>query len=85
MSARTAVQTKSIRAPAVVAAAVSALRTDEATAFTPEERRRMIAEAAYYLAARRGFESGHDVEDWLAAEAEVDRDLEAAELAAAAT
>jgi hypothetical protein len=28
----------------------------------------MIAEAAYYLAERRGFEPGHELEDWLAAE-----------------
>ena len=29
-----------------------------------------IAIAAYYKAEARGFEPGHDVEDWLAAEAE---------------
>jgi hypothetical protein len=34
-------------------------------------RREQIAVAAYYLAEHRGFECGHDVEDWLAAEAEV--------------
>ena len=28
-----------------------------------------IAVAAYYLAERRGFEPGHEVEDWLLAEA----------------
>jgi len=31
----------------------------------------MIAEAAYYLAERRGFEPGHELEDWVAAEAEI--------------
>jgi hypothetical protein len=36
-----------------------------------DTRRGMIAEAAYLRAERRGFEHGHDVEDWLAAEAEV--------------
>ena len=30
-----------------------------------------IAEAAYYLAERRGFEPGFELDDWLAAEAEV--------------
>jgi hypothetical protein len=30
-----------------------------------------IAEAAYYKAQARGFEPGHEVEDWFAAEAEV--------------
>ncbi len=32
----------------------------------------MIAEAAYLRAERRGFAPGHEHEDWLAAEAEVD-------------
>ena len=31
----------------------------------------MIAAAAYFRAERRGFEPGHELEDWLAAEAEV--------------
>ena len=34
-------------------------------------RRAMTAEAAYYLAERRGFEPGHELEDWLAAEADI--------------
>jgi DUF2934 family protein len=33
----------------------------------------LIAEIAYFRAQRRGFEPGHELEDWLAAEAEVDR------------
>ncbi len=41
----------------------------------PEERLGMIAKAAYYRAERRNFEPGHEVEDWVAAEAEVDRRL----------
>jgi hypothetical protein len=35
-------------------------------------RHTMIAEAAYYRAQRRGFENGHDLQDWLEAEAEID-------------
>ena len=31
--------------------------------------RAIIVEAAYYRAEQRGFERGHDVEDWCAAEA----------------
>ena len=38
-------------------------------------RHQMIAEAAYFRAQRRGFEPGHDLEDWLAAESEVDTGL----------
>ncbi len=40
---------------------------------TPERRLQMIAEAAYFRAEARGFAPGHEMEDWLAAEAEVDR------------
>lgn len=42
-----------------------------------DARRAMIAQAAYLRAERRGFASGDEVEDWLAAEAEVDALLRA--------
>lgn len=32
----------------------------------------MIAEAAYLRAERRGFSPGYEIEDWLAAEKEID-------------
>lgn len=48
---------------------------DEAPAPSPEERYRRIAAAAYFRAERRGFEPGHEIEDWLAAEREVDDEL----------
>jgi hypothetical protein len=38
-------------------------------------RDRQIAEAAYHRAAVRGFAPGHALEDWLAAEREVDARL----------
>jgi hypothetical protein len=37
-----------------------------------EQRRAMIAEAAYYRAERRDFEPGHELEDWCAAERDID-------------
>jgi hypothetical protein len=40
-----------------------------------EERHALIAKAAYMRAKRRGFEAGHELEDWLAAEAEFDEQL----------
>jgi len=40
-----------------------------------EERRVMIARAAYFRAERRNFAPGQELEDWVAAEAEVDREL----------
>ncbi len=40
---------------------------------SPDEARwQLIAEAAYRLAESRGFAPGHELEDWLAAEREVD-------------
>jgi len=36
------------------------------------ERHAVIAKAAYLRAQRRAFEGGHELEDWLAAEAEFD-------------
>jgi hypothetical protein len=40
-----------------------------------ELRRAMIAEAAYYRAEQRGFEPGRDLEDWCAAEIDIDSQL----------
>lgn len=41
----------------------------------PQRRRGLIAEAAYHRAEQRGFEPGHEMEDWLAAELEIDTTL----------
>jgi predicted nucleic acid-binding Zn-ribbon protein len=38
-------------------------------------RRQMVADTAYFLAERRGFEGGDPAADWLEAEAEVDARL----------
>ncbi|MDT8376981.1 MAG: DUF2934 domain-containing protein [Mariprofundaceae bacterium] len=40
---------------------------------TPEGRRRMVAEAAYYLAEQRDFRGNCQLHDWLEAEARVER------------
>jgi hypothetical protein len=45
------------------------------TVVTPEERHRMIAETAYFLAHERGFTGGDPVADWIEAERRVDREL----------
>jgi Protein of unknown function (DUF2934) len=42
---------------------------------TPEERHRMIAETAYFMAHERGFTGGDPVSDWIEAERKVDRQL----------
>ncbi|MEJ2347483.1 MAG: DUF2934 domain-containing protein [Gammaproteobacteria bacterium] len=46
-----------------------------AKAPTPQQRWQMIAEIAYLRAERRGFTGGNPLDDWLAAEAEVDHRL----------
>jgi len=38
----------------------------------PEERLRMIAEAAYFKAESRGFQGGSTDRDWIEAESEID-------------
>ncbi|MBB6093138.1 hypothetical protein HNQ60_002016 [Povalibacter uvarum] len=35
---------------------------------TPDEVNQLIATTAYYFAAERNFESGHELDDWLKAE-----------------
>lgn len=45
------------------------------TGLTQDERRRMVAEAAYYRALRRGFTAGGEIDDWLAAEREIEQQI----------
>jgi len=42
-------------------------------AFSLEQREAMIRDAAYYHYAKRGYAPGHELDDWLAAEAEIER------------
>jgi hypothetical protein len=41
----------------------------------PVVRRQLVAAEAYFLAERRGFAAGGEVEDWIAAESVVDSRL----------
>lgn len=49
--------------------------TRDGTFIEPDARRAMIAETAYYRAQQRGFDPGHEIEDWLEAEAMVDTQI----------
>lgn len=72
-------------APAVKTAKVAAPKAKVATAakkpaaakakksVTPEQRYLMICEAAYYKAQRRGFAPENEIQDWLDAEAEINK------------
>jgi hypothetical protein len=42
---------------------------------SPEQRYHMISTAAYFLAERRGFAGGYEMQDWISAEAEIDARL----------
>jgi hypothetical protein len=66
--ARARTATRVGQQPSVIAASV---------ALSIDSRRAMIAEAAYLRAEQRGFASGHEEEDWLLAEREVDALLSA--------
>ncbi len=57
--------------PAVIAAASVVAKID------PGQRQRMIAEAAYYLAEKRGFTPGNQITDWAEAEKQIDAKLKA--------
>ncbi len=50
-------------------------KTKYAPRLSPEERELLVAEAAYFIAERRGFAAGRELDDWLQAEAEVSRRL----------
>jgi hypothetical protein len=60
------------RAPRKRATATEAARP---SFVDPQQRAALIARAAYFRAMNRGFAPGHEAEDWLAAEAEVDAEL----------
>ncbi|MBS1136334.1 MAG: hypothetical protein H6R11_288 [Proteobacteria bacterium] len=47
--------------------------TGNAIQVTPEERQRYVSEAAFFIAERRGFSGGCELEDWLQAEAQIDQ------------
>ena len=51
--------------------AAAARRPPKAVPSVPADRDSMVRIAAYLRAERRGFAPGYEIEDWLAAEAEV--------------
>jgi hypothetical protein len=62
------------RAPSKTApktAKPSAFNGNARADLSAEELRQLISEAAYYRAKQRGFAPGHELEDWVQAEAEV--------------
>lgn len=70
-----ATQSATGRARPVPAPGPMAAAEDTPAGPSADERLSMIALAAYYRAEQRGFAPGAALEDWLAAEAEIDRRL----------
>lgn len=58
---------------AVPKAKTAPSRSAKAAGIPLEQRRNYIEMAAYYIAERRGFTPGNPLEDWVQAEAEIDR------------
>jgi hypothetical protein len=55
--------------------------TTDLKSIDPDVRRRLVAAEAYFLAERRGFAAGHELEDWVAAEAAVDSQFQQMQVA----
>ena len=64
---------KAKTAPKVAAAKPARPRVGKPAAIPLEQRRHYIEMAAYYIAERRGFAPGNLLDDWVQAEAEIDR------------
>lgn len=65
------VATKKV-ASAVAAKPAKAPAKKTGISVSPEQRYHMIATASYFLAERRGFATGHEMDDWATAEAQVE-------------
>ena len=46
-----------------------------ATYITNEQRYKMVAEAAYHLSEQQGFEPGKDLDNWLMAELQIEKEM----------
>ena len=68
-------QRNTTRGMASATSATKSRPTTKRMTLSPEERYRMIQEAAYFIAERRGFCGGCPTADWYQAEEEIDRML----------
>lgn len=72
--AKTAAAAKpAVSAKPAKAALGARARAKKPAAVSPDQRRNYIEVAAYYIAAGRGFAPGDPLQDWIQAEAEIDR------------
>ena len=68
-SSRSADKSKERSTPVESLIQIPSKRTD---LIADQQRYEAIAVAAYYLSEQRGFAPGHEVEDWLTAETQLD-------------
>ncbi len=59
--------------PTAKAVTAKAARSKKPAAIPLEKRKHYVEMAAYYIAERRGFAPGNLLDDWVQAEAEIDR------------
>lgn len=64
---------KAVAAERKPAATTKKTPRQTAVSVTPEQRRYYVEVAAYYIAERRGFQGGSELDDWVQAEQEIDR------------
>jgi hypothetical protein len=62
-------------APAAPAAPAAKAPPKAPKVVSADERRKLVTEAAYFIAQKRGFSGGNPVHDWLLAEKQVDETL----------
>lgn len=72
-ASKTAATKPAAKKPAAAKAAAKPKTSKSKLGVTPEQRYMMICEAAYYRAERRGFSPENEIQDWLDAEAEINR------------
>jgi len=60
-----------VKTPAKTTAKPQSFSGNARADVSPDELRKLISEAAYYRAKQRGFAPGHELEDWVEAEAQV--------------
>jgi hypothetical protein len=70
-----AVKSRTGKRPRATQPPTNSIVTRSSAYVEPQQREAMIAESAYFRSAHRGFEPGHEVDDWLAAESEIDAAL----------
>jgi hypothetical protein len=86
-SGKKTVKRKATTAPELTASAVMVVLESEqpvtvvSMSIDADVRRQLVAAEAYFLAERRGFAAGHELEDWVTAEAAVDSRLQQMQVA----